>query len=55
MNNRGQGNKSASTRAGSQRTAYLLEPFERLGTHRDVVDLPLEALTPARAVGGAER
>jgi transposase len=27
--------------------AYLAWAFERLGTHRDVFDLPLEALTPA--------
>ena len=27
--------------------AYLVWAFERLGTHRDVFDLPLEALTPA--------
>ena len=27
--------------------AYLAWAFERLGTHRDVIDLPLEALTPA--------
>jgi len=27
--------------------AYLAWVFERLGTHRDVFDLPLEALTPA--------
>jgi transposase len=27
--------------------AYLTWAFERLGTHRDVFDLPLEALTPA--------
>ena len=27
--------------------AYLAWAFERLGTHRDVFDLPLEELTPA--------
>lgn len=27
--------------------AYLCWAFERLGTHRDVFDLPLEAMTPA--------
>jgi hypothetical protein len=27
--------------------AYLTWAFERLGTHRDVFDLPLEAMTPA--------
>lgn len=27
--------------------AYLVWAFERLGTHRDMFDLPLEALTPA--------
>ena len=27
--------------------AYLAWAFERLGTHRDVFDLPLEDLTPA--------
>ena len=27
--------------------AYRAWAFERLGTHRDVFDLPLEALTPA--------
>ncbi len=27
--------------------AYLTWAFERLGTHRDVFALPLEALTPA--------
>ena len=27
--------------------AYLTWAFERLGTHRDLFDLPLEALTPA--------
>jgi hypothetical protein len=27
--------------------AYLAWAFERLGTHRDMFHLPLEALTPA--------
>jgi hypothetical protein len=27
--------------------AYLVWAFERLGTHRDLFSLPLEALTPA--------
>jgi hypothetical protein len=27
--------------------AYLVWAFERLGTHREAFDLPLEALTPA--------
>ena len=27
--------------------AYLSWAFERLGTHRDVFNLPLEAMTPA--------
>jgi hypothetical protein len=27
--------------------AYLSWAFERLGTHRDLFDLPLEELTPA--------
>ena len=27
--------------------AYLTWAFERLGTHRDIFDLPLEAMTPA--------
>jgi hypothetical protein len=50
------GNESRSARVGIIATcralrvpaqAYLAWAFERLGTHRDVFDLPLEALTPA--------
>ena len=33
--------------AGQTVTAYLTWAFERLGTHRDVFALPLEAMTPA--------
>ena len=29
------------------RAAYLTWAFERLGTHRDLFALPLEAMTPA--------
>nr|PZN25766.1 MAG: hypothetical protein DIU78_09525 [Pseudomonadota bacterium] len=38
---------AASTRSGYPLQAYLTSAFERLGTHRDLFDLPLEALTPA--------
>ncbi|MEZ4226999.1 MAG: hypothetical protein R3B13_39030 [Polyangiaceae bacterium] len=34
-------------RADKKWAAYLTWAFERLGTHRDLFALPLEALTPA--------